>query len=82
MHFILAGAALLTMASLSCVSREHNEVKLAREAYDQCVAEHSASYPGCVSLRDRLLDAQRRYRDSSRRAWGCDPAQEQCPTPR
>jgi hypothetical protein len=82
MRLLILGSAVLMFASTGCVSREHNEVKAAREAYERCVEEYTDSYPDCVILQDRFLESQRRYHDSSRRAWSCDPAQEECPTPR
>jgi hypothetical protein len=78
----LACAALLLCASLGCVTRERDDAAAARQAYAQCVAAHSATAPECVALRERQLAAQRRYQENAKRAWSCDPAQEQCPTPR
>ena len=66
----------------ACVSQEHGEAARAEKAYRECVALHPRSHPECASLEERMLAAQRRYQESSRRAWSCDPAQEQCPTPR
>jgi hypothetical protein len=64
------------------VSQERRDAAAARQAVERCVAEHSESAPECVALRERQLAAQRRYQENAKRAWGCDPAQEQCPTPR
>jgi len=79
---ILHLATLLALDFLACVTQEHSEVSAAQEAYRRCVAEHSELHPDCVALRERLLAAERRYEENSRRAWACDPAQENCPTPR
>jgi len=75
-------APFLALGLLACVTQERQQVAAAEQAYEQCAAEHFASHPDCVALHERLLTAQRRYEESSRRAWSCDPAQEQCPTPR
>jgi hypothetical protein len=75
-------ASAFALALLACVSAEHDEAARAEKAYRECVALHPRSSPACASLEERMLAAQRRYQESSRRAWGCDPAQEQCPTPR
>jgi len=73
---------VIAAALVGCVTQQHDDVTRARAAYDRCVADSSAAHPDCVALHERLLAAQRRYAEDSRRAWACDPAQEQCPTPR
>ena len=75
-------AALPVLGLLACVAMEHREVSSAQKAHASCVQEHSASHPDCVALEQRLHAAERRYQESSRRAWACDPAQEDCPTRR
>jgi len=82
MRIPIAWSAIFLVVSLSCVSREHGEVRAAREAYENCIAKHAKSHSDCGVLQERFLEAQRRYHDSSRRAWSCDPAQEECPTKR
>ena len=54
----------------------------AQDAYDDCVLEVSASHPDCEALRISLLEAQRRYQENARRAWGCNAKEEECPVPR
>ncbi len=78
----LCVALLLVAGSFACVAQERRDVSDAQDAYRRCVAKHSESYPDCVALKERLMATQRRYDENSRRAWACDPAQEQCPTPR
>ena len=81
-----AGGLLLAfvpaIAPIGCASHEHRAVVAAREAYAQCVAEHSETHPDCEVLRQQHLTVQRRYEENSRRAWDCDPLQEECPTSR
>ena len=74
--------AAMPLALFACVAHEQEQAAAAQNAYGECVARHSKTYPDCVALEERLLAAQRRYQENSRRAWACDPAQEQCPTPR
>jgi hypothetical protein len=78
----LIAAAVSALGLLACVAHEHAQVAAAQEAYDRCVAENSRSHSDCVSIAQRVLAAQQRYQENSRRAWACDPGQEQCPTPR
>jgi hypothetical protein len=73
-------ALLAAAAAAGCVSQQHDDVIAAREAYERCVA--ASGERDCMVLRDRLLAAQERYEADARSAWGCDPATEQCPTPR
>jgi hypothetical protein len=75
-------AAQAALALLACVAMEHREVSSARAAHASCVQERSESHPDCAALAERLHAAERRYQESSRRAWACDPAQEDCPTRR
>ena len=78
----LTAALLAAIAALGCVTRERDEVARAREAYTQCVDDRSVTDRECAALRERLLAAQQRYDSHARRAWSCDPASEECPTPR
>ena len=84
MGFTARARALLPAALLlaGCVTQEHRAVIESREAYARCVEAHSASYGECEALHERQLAEQRRYEENARRAWGCDPAREECPTPR
>lgn len=75
-------ACLLLVGLLACVSRERSEVLDAREAYARCVEEHSARHPDCLALQERVRSTEERYRKNAERAWGCDPAHPDCPTPR
>lgn len=61
---------------------EHQGVVAARQDYQACLAEHGNSREACGALEERYRTAVRQYEQSSRRAWGCDPKQEECPTPR
>jgi hypothetical protein len=78
----LACAALLALACSACVTEQRRSADAAREAHAACVAQQSEDAPECVALQERALAAQQRYQDDAKRAWGCDPAQEPCPTPR
>lgn len=75
-------AALVAALLAACVTRQRDEVAAAREAHRHCVAAHSKSYPDCEVLEARLQTLERQYETSARRAWACDPAQPDCPTPR
>jgi hypothetical protein len=72
----------VALAVFGCVSGELRSVETAREAYEDCVLEFSESDPDCKALRISLLETQRRYQENSRRAWGCNPKEEECPVPR
>lgn len=65
-----------------CVSREKRDVEAAKEALDECRAEYGEDHPACKPLVDRLTTSQGIYEKKARDAWGCDPAQEECPTRR
>ncbi len=73
---------LLALALGACVTQQHQDVTQAKADYDRCVAAQGETDPDCVALKHHLLAAESRYERNSRRAWACDPAQEQCPTPR
>jgi hypothetical protein len=72
----------LVLLLAGCVAQAHRELRAAEAAYARCVAEHSESDAECRALRERQIQVQQRYGESARHAWGCDPAQEPCPTPR
>jgi len=81
-RFSLALGGGLCLLLLGCVSAEHAEVEEAQREKERCVATRGESHPTCRALAERLKAAQKTYEARSRQAWGCDPAQEQCPTPR
>jgi hypothetical protein len=66
----------------ACVVAERSEVLEAKAELERCQAERSEADPECLSLAERLKTLQRNYEARARQAWGCDPAQEECPTPR
>jgi hypothetical protein len=72
------GIALLGVAA--CASDAHGRANAARADYERCVA--AASEGECRAERERMLAAERAYQETAQRAWGCDPAQPDCPTPR
>jgi hypothetical protein len=62
-------AALIAVGAWpGCVTREHRELREAREAYEECVAEHGEAHSGCKDLRIQLDVASKRYEDNARRA--------------
>ena len=67
---------------MGCVMAQRQEVMTARSELERCQAEHPKADPECTHLVERLKAAQRNYETRARQAWGCDPAQEECPTPR
>ena len=73
-----AGTIGVTLSGLNA----YREVRAADAAYERCVAERSESDAECRALRERRIQAEQRYGESARQGWGCDPAQEPCPTPR
>jgi len=72
---------LLGLGLAGCVAAELAEVERAQRAYDACIAEYGDD-PECEPLAERVRQAEERYQGGARRAWGCDPAIEDCPTPR
>jgi hypothetical protein len=72
------GIALLGVAA--CASDAHRRASAARADYERCVA--GAGEGECRAERERMLAAERAYQESAQRAWGCDPAQPDCPTRR
>ncbi len=80
-HSLRGALALaLALATSACVTRAHNEMVAARTQYEQCVAAQSKR--ACAAEKERMLAAERAYQGSAQRAWGCDPAQTDCPTSR
>jgi hypothetical protein len=75
-------APIVAVLVLGCVSAEHREVEATLLEKQRCVATRSESHPDCQRLAERVKSAQQIYEVRARHAWGCDPAQEQCPTPR
>ncbi len=73
-------ASVVALAVLGCVTRARDEAAAARTRYEACVAESGER--ACAAERERMLAAQRTYQESAQRAWGCDPAQGDCPTRR
>ena len=67
---------------LGCVTAEHREVEKALLEKERCVSSLSGSHPNCLKLAERVKSAQKIYEVRARQAWGCDPAQKQCPSPR
>lgn len=76
--------AALALAALgigaACAGAAQRHFAAARSRYDACVA--ASGERACGPERERLLAAERAYQDAARRGWGCDPAQEECPTAR
>ena len=66
--------------SLACVSDARHDMTEARARYEQCVSTASASK--CRAEKERMLATERTYQESAQRAWGCDPAQQDCPPKR
>jgi hypothetical protein len=81
LHWMLGVLVLFGIAP-GCVLPEHASVMKARSAYDECVLEHSETDRHCQVLWETYQSEIKRYEDASRRAWACDPAQEECPTKR
>ena len=79
MQFMLAGVAAALLA-LGCVGAAQRGSSEARARYEQCVAQASAAQ--CAAERERMLAAERTYQDAAQRAWGCDPANGECPRKR
>ena len=73
----ICGCALL---AFGCVSAARDDVAEARGRYERCVA--AAGEPACAAERERVLSAERAYQADAQRAWGCNPAQDDCPPKR
>jgi len=85
-HLTRVAAVVLLLASISlldgCVYREHRVAKEAQDAYYECHSRNPRDPSECETLRKRYEMEVERYEEISRRAWSCDPAQDECPTPR
>ena len=78
-----AFAAFATFALLGgCVASEHQLVNRAREAYDDCLSQHTRKSSECEPERRGYNVAVERYEESSRRVWGCGPGHAQADCPR
>ena len=75
-------ATIVASGSLACVANERRNAMKARDAYRACLEEHPGSPGACDGLKARYEAEVRIYEERSHRAWACDPAQEECPTPR
>ena len=64
----------------ACVSNELRSMEDAGSALEHCELEHSVSHSECETLRATYLEAQRRYEETARLRWSCDPQSEECPT--
>jgi len=83
--WLLRGGAFLLLAmtcASGCVNAEHARVKAAQQEKARCVATQGEDHPDCRALDARIKAAQEAYESRSRQAWGCDPALQECPTPR
>ncbi len=79
-RFVIVPILLFPLAA--CVVAERREVMTAKAELERCQAERSEADPECLEFVERLKTSQRNYEARSRQAWGCDPAQEECPTQR
>ncbi len=77
---VLLLVALLALCG--CVANERRGATKARDEYRACFDEHPQDPARCDALKARYDAEVQRYEEHSRRAWSCDPAQEECPTPR
>ncbi|HEU4430768.1 MAG TPA: hypothetical protein VFT98_18550 [Myxococcota bacterium] len=75
-----AGGFLLASLAVGCVGAARDDVAQARARYERCVA--AASEAECAPERERVLAAERAYQAEAQRAWGCNPAQPDCPQKR
>ncbi len=78
----LGARAAVVLVIGGCVAGPHAELEEARDAYRECRSKHADDASACASERQAYETAAERYERLSRQAWGCDPAQEDCPTPR
>jgi len=72
-------AGLLIAMLFGCVMQERRDLAEAREAYDRCVREYSASQPTCIELDEKRRALQKEYEERAQRAWGCSPNVDECP---
>jgi len=68
------------LLALACVGAARDDVAAARERYERCVA--AAGEAKCAAEKERVLAAERAYQAGAQRAWGCGPAQPDCPPTR
>ncbi|MBM4383081.1 MAG: hypothetical protein FJ091_06885 [Deltaproteobacteria bacterium] len=74
MRALALASALLASA---CVSGARDDMQLARDAYERCVAAEGER--ACTAQKERMLAAERAYAEQAQRAWGCSPAHADCP---
>ncbi len=72
--------ALAALLALACVSDARDDMAEARTRYEQCVT--ATSEAKCSAEKERMLATERAYQENAQRAWGCDPAQPDCPPKR
>jgi hypothetical protein len=77
---VRALALAVGLLAVGCVSGVRDDALAARGAYERCVAADGER--ACRAQKERMLAAERAYQEAARRAWGCDPAQPDCPGPR
>ena len=82
----LPGAGWLAAAGLvlplACVFPQHRDLTRARDAHDACVEAYGEGHGACEASEERLRVEEQRYREASRRAWGCNPEDDSaCPPP-
>ena len=78
--FAALAAMTAALLALGCVSGARSDMLEARARYRQCATATSEAQ--CRAEEERMLAAERTYQESAQRAWGCDPAQQDCPTKR
>ena len=79
-RFVVALAMLVPVTA--CLMAERREVMAAKADLERCQVERSEGDPECLEIAERLKASQQNYETRARQAWGCDPAQDECPTPR
>ena len=78
----LVVALAMLVPVTACLMAERREVMAAKADLERCQIEKSQADPECLEIAERLKTSQQNYEARARQAWGCDPAQEECPTPR
>lgn len=73
---LVLGLALL---AAGCLTRERDAFEAAWAEYRTCVEERGAEHPDCLVAREGVRTASERYERHARRAWGCNPADPECP---
>jgi hypothetical protein len=66
----------------ACVTQERRDAAAAREAWEDCRRQPPAGDASCDALAAQYQTELDRYFEASKRAWSCDPAHPECPTPR